>query len=92
MKDYNITQETVQKLSPDTVYSSTEIYKIFDQPKLGGNSRNAFNKRLSQFVSYIYDPKDCLYYWCSAHPMGLLADGIRRNPSGQDLLLVRETA
>ena len=62
MKDYNITQETVQKLTADTIYSSTEIYKIFDQPKLGGNSRTAFNKRLSQFASYIYDPKDCLYY------------------------------
>ena len=62
MKNYNITQETVQKLTADTIYSSTEIYKIFDQPKLGGNSRTAFNKRLSQFASYIYDPKDCLYY------------------------------
>lgn len=62
MKDYNITQESVQNLTADTIYSSTEIYKIFDQPKLGGNSRTAFNKRLSQFVSYIYDPKDCLYY------------------------------
>lgn len=62
MKNYNITQETVQKLLPDTIYSSTEIYKIFDQPVLKGGSRNAFNKRLSQFVSYIYDPKDCLYY------------------------------
>lgn len=62
MKDYNITQESVQKLTADTIYSSTEIYKIFNQPKLGGNSRTAFNKRLSQFVSYIYDPKDCLYY------------------------------
>lgn len=62
MKDYNITQDTVQNLLPDTVYSSTEICRVFDQPKLKGNSRNAFNKRLSQFVSYIYDPKDCLYY------------------------------
>lgn len=62
MKDYNITQETVQKLLPDTIYSSTEIYKLFDQPVLKGGSRNAFNKRLSQFVSFIYDPKDCLYY------------------------------
>lgn len=62
MKNYNITQETVQKLTPDTIYPSGEICRIFDQPNLKGNSRTAFNKRLSQFVSYIYDPKDCLYY------------------------------
>lgn len=71
MKDYNITLETVQELLPDTVYSSTEICRVFDQPKLKGNSRTAFNKRLSQFVSYIYDPKDCLYYITEiyAHPL-----------------------
>ena len=62
MKDYNITQETVQNLTPDTIYPSGEICRIFDQPNLKGNSRTAFNKRLSQFASYIYDPKDCLYY------------------------------
>ena len=62
MKDYNITQETVQKLTPDTIYPSGEICRIFDQPNLKGNSRTAFNRRLSQFASFIYDPKDCLYY------------------------------
>ena len=56
MKDYNITQETVQKLTPDTIYPSGEICRIFNQPNLKGNSRTAFNKRLSQFASYIYDP------------------------------------
>lgn len=62
MKDYNITSETVQNLTSDTIYSSTEICRIFDQPNLKGNSRTAFNRRLSQFASFIYDPKDCLYY------------------------------
>lgn len=62
MKDYNITQETVQNLTPDTIYPSGEICRIFDQPNLKGNSRTAFNKRLARFASFIYDPKDCLYY------------------------------
>lgn len=62
MKDYNITQETVQKLTPDTIYPSGEICRIFNQPNLKGNSRTAFNKRLARFASFIYDPKDCLYY------------------------------
>lgn len=61
MKDYNITQETVQKLTPDTIYPSGEICRIFNQSNLKGNSRTAFNKRLARFASFIYDPKDCLY-------------------------------
>lgn len=62
MNDYNINSETITQLQPDTYYPSGDFYNLFNQITLKGGSKIAFDRRLSLFVHYEYDPRECLYY------------------------------